>query len=154
MKLASSGADRQEGGIDERRGLQIPLEEDPARDGEQRDQEHDERVVLMEDLREDLEADRPLVQQVREDGQGAEGADDALVQVGLPPPAVDQRDNRDTEQDQHEGRNGPERQTGAERLLQVGRRVRGGRGRWSGSAHARLRLCPRHGRREQRETPQ
>jgi len=61
------GADAQEDRVDDGRRPQVAFDMDAAGDGEERDEQDDERVVLVENLDENLEAERALVDQVRED---------------------------------------------------------------------------------------
>ena len=101
------GARGQEGAVDQRRGLEVAPEPDPARDHVEAGQQDDERRVVARGVREDAGRPRQVEEQHR---QAEAGRHEQLVPVRLPPVRQRERQERDGEEHRREGQHGIERE--------------------------------------------
>jgi hypothetical protein len=109
MKLASTAPDREDGGVQARRPVQVAADVDAASHREQRGQQHDERDVLGHQRMHELRARERRAVQCREGQQEGQrpGSGDLAVVV-VPEGRRQQRHQRDREQDARE-RHAPQR---------------------------------------------
>ncbi len=119
IKLARMAPRPRKIGIDDRGRLEISLQVNAAGDGEQGHEKNDKAVVVIQNFRQNFHPQGPHPDEVRQDGQGAERAHHALVQVRFPPVSVDERNQGDGQQDDDERSDRPVGEQLAQLFLNV-----------------------------------